>query len=280
MPPEAPQGLDRRVRSGGLTPAERDRQWYGLRPTTALRGSRRLRPRHRGGLRGPRPEAEGPRRGRGRHRPRRRLRQQHVGPADRADRREGEEHPERVVGMHYFSPVPKMPLLEVVVAEKTAPWAVATARAFGVAQGKTVIVVKDGPGFYTTRILGPFINEAVVLLDEGAATGARRGAPRFRLPGRAGGPSRRGRHRRRRPRLEEPGQGLRRPRRGPSDALPRLFEAGYRGRKNAGVLPLPGRRARSGSTRRSTASSGAPRRAMPAEELVDRLALLMVNEAV
>ncbi|HMM37064.1 MAG TPA: 3-hydroxyacyl-CoA dehydrogenase NAD-binding domain-containing protein, partial [Thermoanaerobaculia bacterium] len=70
----------------------------------------------------------------------------------------GAKRPERVVGMHYFSPVPKMPLLEVVAPKGAAPWAVATARAFGVAQGKTVIVVKDGPGFYTTRILAPFVN--------------------------------------------------------------------------------------------------------------------------
>ena len=78
-------------------------------------------------------------------------------------------HPERVLGMHYFSPVPKMPLLEIVVAEKTARWAVDTARAFGTAQGKTCIVVKDGPGFYTTRILAPYLNEAVKLVEEGAA---------------------------------------------------------------------------------------------------------------
>lgn len=75
--------------------------------------------------------------------------------------------PEAVLGMHYFSPVPKMPLLEVVVTQRTAPWAVGTAVALGQRQGKTVIVVGDGPGFYTTRVLGAYVSEAMRLLAEG-----------------------------------------------------------------------------------------------------------------
>ncbi|MDX1583105.1 MAG: 3-hydroxyacyl-CoA dehydrogenase NAD-binding domain-containing protein [Thermoanaerobaculia bacterium] len=75
--------------------------------------------------------------------------------------------PERLVGMHYFSPVPKMPLLEIVRAGPTAEETVDTAVRFGVDQGKIPIVVGDGPGFYTTRILAPLINEAVLLVEEG-----------------------------------------------------------------------------------------------------------------
>jgi 3-hydroxyacyl-CoA dehydrogenase/enoyl-CoA hydratase/3-hydroxybutyryl-CoA epimerase len=80
--------------------------------------------------------------------------------------------PENVVGMHYFSPVEKMPLLEVVVGPQTSVRAVATAVAFGRRQGKTVIVVGDGTGFYTSRILGPYVNEAAFLLGDGAAVDA------------------------------------------------------------------------------------------------------------
>lgn len=80
----------------------------------------------------------------------------------------GLAHPERVVGMHYFSPVPKMPLLEIVAPAAAAAWAIDTAVAFGVRQGKVVIVVGDGPGFYTTRALAPLLNEAMILLGEGA----------------------------------------------------------------------------------------------------------------
>ena len=74
----------------------------------------------------------------------------------------------RVVGMHFFSPVHKMPLLEVIVTPQTAPEVVATTVAFGRKLGKTVIVVNDAPGFYVNRILAPYINEAGKLLDEGA----------------------------------------------------------------------------------------------------------------
>ena len=81
----------------------------------------------------------------------------------------GAKQPERVIGMHYFSPVEKMPLLEIVVGKDTSDWVTASCVEFGKKQGKTVIVVNDGPGFYTTRILAPFINEATHMVYEGVA---------------------------------------------------------------------------------------------------------------
>ncbi len=76
-------------------------------------------------------------------------------------------HPETVIGMHYFSPVEKMQLLEIVVTEQTADWVTATCVDLGRRQGKTVIVVRDGVGFYTSRILAPFMIEALKLVVEG-----------------------------------------------------------------------------------------------------------------
>jgi len=85
---------------------------------------------------------------------------------------EGLQRRNRVLGMHFFSPVHKMPLLEVIVTPETSKDATVTAVAYGRKLGKTVIVVNDGPGFYTTRILASYMNEAGRLLDEGVAIDA------------------------------------------------------------------------------------------------------------
>jgi len=74
---------------------------------------------------------------------------------------------DRILGMHFFSPVEKMPLLEIVTTPETADWATGRAVDLGQELGKQVIVVKDSPGFYTTRALAFFLAESAQLLMEG-----------------------------------------------------------------------------------------------------------------
>jgi 3-hydroxyacyl-CoA dehydrogenase/enoyl-CoA hydratase/3-hydroxybutyryl-CoA epimerase len=191
-------------------------------------------------------------------------------------------HPERVLGMHYFSPVPKMPLLEIVVTAATAGWATATAREFGTRQGKTVIVVRDGPGFYTSRILSPYLGEAMHVLAEGARVEEIDAALKdFGYPV---GPM---------ALLDEVGidvaahvsrnlgavyahRGL-----AGGDVFVRLHEAGYAGRKNGrGFYLYEGRGKKKRVNEQVYEAAGAgPRRPMPRERIAQRLALLMVNEA-
>lgn len=76
-------------------------------------------------------------------------------------------HPERILGMHFFSPVERMPLLEVIPTDATSPEAIVTAVRFGRRMGKTVIVVGDRPGFWVNRILSPYLSQAGLLVEEG-----------------------------------------------------------------------------------------------------------------
>ena len=78
--------------------------------------------------------------------------------------------PERVIGMHFFNPVPVLPLVEVVRAIGTSEETVARAREFAEGIGKTPIVCEDRPGFIVNRLLIPYLNDAVHALSEGVAS--------------------------------------------------------------------------------------------------------------
>jgi len=77
-------------------------------------------------------------------------------------------HPGRVIGLHFFNPVPKMPLVEVVRTPLTDADALATAVAVVTKAGKTPVIVNDSPGFLVNRVLFPYLREAIVLFAEGA----------------------------------------------------------------------------------------------------------------
>ncbi len=82
------------------------------------------------------------------------------------------KHPERVVGLHFFNPVNRMPLVEVVKAEQTSEEVMERAVQFARGLGKIVIVVKDVPGFLVNRLLMPYLNEAAYLMEDGMTADA------------------------------------------------------------------------------------------------------------
>jgi 3-hydroxyacyl-CoA dehydrogenase/enoyl-CoA hydratase/3-hydroxybutyryl-CoA epimerase len=191
-------------------------------------------------------------------------------------------HPETVLGMHYFSPVPKMPLLEVIVTDRTSPEVTATAVALGKRQGKTVIVVRDGPGFYTSRILAPYMNEAAALLVEGAAIeDIDRALTRFGFPV---GPI---------TLLDEVGIDVGAKvgkilhaafgeRMAPPAALHEVMAAGRLGRKNGKGFYLygGGKKKQVDETVYGLLPGGRARKPIAREEIEERVVLQMVNEAI
>ncbi len=82
---------------------------------------------------------------------------------------QGHPNPANFVGMHFFNPVDKMPLVEVIRGEKTSDLATATIFELAKKMGKTPVVVKDGPGFLVNRLLVPWMTEAMFLLQDGVS---------------------------------------------------------------------------------------------------------------
>jgi 3-hydroxyacyl-CoA dehydrogenase/enoyl-CoA hydratase/3-hydroxybutyryl-CoA epimerase len=194
---------------------------------------------------------------------------------------EASKRPEAVLGMHYFSPVNKMPLLEIITTPRTSKEAIATAVAVGKKQGKTVIVVGDGPGFYTSRILSPYENEAGHLVLEGAAIDAvDRAMVKFGFPV---GPVML---------ADEVGLdvGVKvgkvmhaafGERMMPPGTLEKIVESGRLGRKNKrGFYTYGGKEKHVDEAVYDLLPGGRARRTIAPEEIQERMVLQMVNEAI
>ena len=191
--------------------------------------------------------------------------------------------PERFAGMHFFNPVDRMQLVEVIRGEKTSDATVVTLVALAKHIGKTPIVVRDCPGFLVNRILFPYLNESLVLLEEGASPrGLDKAATAFGMPmgpvtlndlvGSGYVALRRPRHQHR---LRRPGRDDAHPRR-PGGGRPAGPEDG---RRLLQLRQAGSRRRRSGPGRPSWKSSGKARREIGMEEMTDRLFLPMLTEA-
>jgi 3-hydroxyacyl-CoA dehydrogenase/enoyl-CoA hydratase/3-hydroxybutyryl-CoA epimerase len=192
------------------------------------------------------------------------------------------KHPDRVVGMHFFNPVEKMPLIEVVRGERTSDATVAAVATLARRIGKLPIVVKDGPGFLVNRILMPYLGEAVAMLEQGGDIAEiDRTLLQFGMPMGAF------------ILLDEIGidiahkvseilyQGLG-ARVKPSGLLSALYRDGYYGKKNGrGFYEYRGRKRGGPDTslyRRALSGSEGKEKIGP-QEIVDRPILLMIKEA-
>jgi 3-hydroxyacyl-CoA dehydrogenase/enoyl-CoA hydratase/3-hydroxybutyryl-CoA epimerase len=194
---------------------------------------------------------------------------------------EGAGRPGQLLGMHFFSPVHKMPLLEVVRTSRTAPGALATAVGFGRRLGKHVIVVNDGPGFYTTRALALYMNEAAWVLEEGAAVESIDGA--MTDLGFPVGPM---------TLFDEVGidvgakiavvmEGHLGERVAPPPSTKKVLEDGRKGRKNRkGFYTYDGKKKRVDSTVYGVLPGGAERRPFERRAIQERLTMAFLNEAV
>jgi enoyl-CoA hydratase/3-hydroxyacyl-CoA dehydrogenase len=80
------------------------------------------------------------------------------------------KRPDKFIGMHYFSPVPAMKLLEIVLGEKTSDETISKTEAVGEKQGKKTVIAKNSPGFIVNRLLMPAMREALLMLERGEAT--------------------------------------------------------------------------------------------------------------
>jgi 3-hydroxyacyl-CoA dehydrogenase/enoyl-CoA hydratase/3-hydroxybutyryl-CoA epimerase len=198
---------------------------------------------------------------------------------------EGVPFPERVVGMHFFNPVKKMPLVEVVRGRRTSPDAVSACAGLAVHLGKTPVVVADVAGFLVNRLLGPYLDESLRMFAGGVdAQRIDRALEAFGMPM---GPLRL---------LDEVGFDIAThaaaslheaygPRMTPTGVLEPLVRAGRLGKKTGKGFydhkgtSRGGRAEIAGDLSRFAGADGARVPALSDEEIVDRAVLAMLNEA-
>ena len=193
---------------------------------------------------------------------------------------EGLLHPERFVGFHFFNPVHRMPLVEVVRGARTSDAAVVTAVGLARRLGKTPVVVKDSPGFVVNRVLMPYLREALHLLEEGyRVTDIDAAMRRFGMPM---GPFEV---------VDEVGLDVAHKVAGvlstafpdrmrPSTALERMIAAGRLGRKNGlGFYRHRGRKRMPDPSVRALLGLGEGRRPQSLDQLAERMVLAMINES-
>jgi 3-hydroxyacyl-CoA dehydrogenase/enoyl-CoA hydratase/3-hydroxybutyryl-CoA epimerase len=189
-------------------------------------------------------------------------------------------HPERFVGFHFFNPVHKMPLVEVVRGEKTSDAALVTAVGLARRLGKTPVVVKDSPGFVVNRVLMPYLREALHLLEESyTVPDIDEAMRRFGMPM---GPFEV---------VDEVGLDVAYKVAGvlskafpermqPSPALERMIAAGRLGRKNgAGFYKHKGRTRKPDRSVRSVLGLNQSRHPKSLDSLAERMVLAMINES-